>query len=107
MGGGLAGGFVGAGAELGGEGAVGGAVVLGVFDGELVQARDGGGAGELREPRGLLFGGLGEGVEDGAGLRVVEGGQELAHGQAVVGGELGEGEVAGEVVVEERVAVEG
>lgn len=67
MGCGFAGGLVVAGAELGGEGAVGGEVVLGVLGGEVVEAGDGTGAGEGGEVRGLGLGGADKAVEEGAG----------------------------------------
>lgn len=82
-------------------------MVGGVEGDESLEAGDRCGAGEGGEAGGLLLGGLGHRVEDGADLGGVEGVEELADAEAVVVGEVGEGDVAGEVVVEEGVQVEG
>ncbi len=101
MGRGFAGGLVCAGEDCWGEGAVGRAVAFWVVGRELGEAGDGLGAGERFETGGLFLGGCGEAVEDLCYLWGFEQGEELADGEVVAGGDVGEGDVASEVVVED------
>ncbi|QKK08711.1 MAG: hypothetical protein HND58_11435 [Planctomycetota bacterium] len=100
---GFAGGFAGAGLDgRGQEPSVGG-----VAGGDLGEAGDGAGFGEGGESLGLAFGGGGQRVEDGHDLGGLEEVEQFADAEVVVGGEIGEGEVAAEVVVDEGVGVGG
>lgn len=98
---GFAGCFAGAGLDgRGQEPSVGG-----VAGGDRGEAGDGAGFGEGGESLGLAFGGGGQRVEDGDDLGGLEEVEQFADAEVVVGGEVGEGEVAAEVVVDEGVGV--
>lgn len=107
VGGGLAGGFVGSREDFGGEWAVGGAAEFRVVVHEFAQASEGLGAGQHREAVGVELGGGGEVVEDRGCFGGFEEGEELSHGEVVAGGDVGEWDVAVEVVVQDGVAVQG
>ena len=77
------------------------AVVCGVGGGEAEETSKSLRTGESGETIGLFLGGCGEAVEDGCYLGRLEHGEELADGEVVAGGDVGERDVASEVVVED------
>jgi hypothetical protein len=90
--GGLAGGLVLAGGEDGG---------VGYFGCDVAEAGDRGGPGDGGEAAGVALGGGGEVVEQGCDFGRFEDREQAAEGDVVALGDVEEGEVAVEVVVED------
>ncbi len=90
-----------------GKRAVGGAAEFRVVVHEFAEAGEGLGAGQQGEAVGVEDGRGGERVKDRGCLAGFEEGEELAHGEVVAGRDVGEWDVAGEVVVEDGVWVQG